>query len=399
MRCFLPADILLPHNCDLQKWSVIACDQYTSQPQYWDCVENFVADAPSTLHMFFPESRLHSITDDKIAQYQKNMKNCLDTGILQTFLNSYIYVERTLKNGVVRQGIVGMIDLEYYDYDPKENTKIFATEETVLQRVPPRVALRKEAELEFSHTVMFCNDPSCTLIESVRQKCDTLRKLYDFNLMYDGGNVRGYLLDGENAKQFSQAIDAYELTQPYLVGDGNHSLVTAKLCYESLKASDPCADWSNHPARYAMVELENIHSSAMVFEPIYRILVCSDPEQFISAFCKLDDPNGAPVNWVLGDREGTVRLATGGNILLIEKLQEFLDDWIQREGGAIDYIHGSNAVRELAKQKDTVGFILPDFNKCILFPYILSGKVMPRKTFSIGHADEKRYYLEGRRIK
>lgn len=399
MSYFSPADLLLPQNCDLQKWAVIACDQYTSQPEYWRNVEKFVADAPSTLHMFFSEAQLNEITDDKLAEYQKNMLAYLQDSTMHCYPNSYIYVERTLKNGKIRQGVVGVLDLEFYDYKPKPDTKIFATEQTVLQRVPPRVALRKDSSMEFSHTVVFCNDASCTLIESVGKVRNSLKKLYDFDLMCDGGNIRGYLLDGIQAEAFSQAISAYEAQNAYLVGDGNHSLVTAKLSYEALKATNPSADWSKHPARYAMVELENIYSDAMVFEPIYRILVCNDPEQFIADFVKLDDPSGAPVNWVNGEKEGIVHIPVAENTLLIEHLQKILDEWTGKNGGEVDYIHGAQTVRELAQRPDTVGFILPDFNKCILYPYVLSGKVMPRKTFSIGHATEKRYYLEGRKIK
>lgn len=399
MNCFSPADFLLPQNSDLQKWAVIACDQYTSQPDYWKAVEAFVSTAPSTLHMFFPEAQLHTITDDKLRTYQNYMLQYLNSNTMCAYPNSYIYVERTLKSGMIRKGIVGVVDLELYDYDPKPKTKVFATEATVLQRVPPRVALRKDAALEFSHTVMFCNDPSQSLIESVSSKRNSLKKLYDFDLMFDGGHIRGYLLDGNHAEAFSRAVSAYEAQNAYLVGDGNHSLVTAKLSYEALKATDPSADWSNHPARYAMVELENIHSDAMVFEPIYRILVCDEPERFLSEFAKLDDPRGAPITWVVGEKEGTVHIPVMENKLLIEHLQAILDDWTNKNGGDVDYIHGAHTVRELAQRPNTVGFILPDFNKCILFPYILSGKVMPRKTFSIGQATEKRYYLEGRKIK
>ena len=399
MNYFSSADILLPVNCDLQKWAVTACDQYTSQPEYWHSVRHYVGDAPSTLHMFFPEAELSNVNDTLLHTYRNKMLQYMECNILQEYKNCFVYVERTLANGSIRQGIVGKVDLEFYDYDPKTETKIYATEETVLQRVPPRVALRNGAALEFSHTVMFCDDPECTLIESVGSKRDTLRKLYDFDLMCNGGHICGYLLEGIAAEDFSNAIFAYESQKPYLVGDGNHSLVTAKLSYEALKATDPMADWSNHPARFAMVELENIHSPAMVFEPIYRILLCSNPEGFIKEFEKMDDPMGMPITWVVGNQEGTVRIRKDDSKLLIEHLQQILDAWVEQNDGEIDYIHGVDTVRELSHKAGTVGFILPNFNKSILFPYVLSGKVMPRKTFSIGQAKEKRYYLEGRKIK
>lgn len=399
MSFFLPANILLPAHCDLQKWAVTACDQYTSQPEYWQNVKDYIGEAPSTLHMFFPEAELASVTDSKLDAYRSNMLYYLNNSILQEYSNSFVYVERTLADGSIRQGIVGMIDLEVYDYEPKVKTKIFATEETVLQRVPPRVALRKNASLEFSHTVMFCNDPSCTLIEPVGTRRHNLEKLYEFDLMCNGGHICGYLLNGSQADAFVDAISVYESTNPYLVGDGNHSLVTAKLSYEALKATDPTMDWSQHPARYAMVELENIHSPAMVFEPIYRILICNEPEKFAEAFKNLDAPNGTPVTWIIGKQNGIVHVPCDDNKLIIEHLQQFLDQWIADNGGEVDYIHGADTVRVLAQKSNTIGFIVPDFDKSILFPYILSGRVMPRKTFSIGQAIEKRYYLEGRKIK
>lgn len=399
MNCFSSADILLPVNCDMKKWAVIACDQYTSQPDYWHCVDSYVLDAPSTLRVFFPEAKLHTITEAHYNAYWQTMEQYLKDNIFHSYTNSYIYVERTLQNGCVRRGVVGVVDLERYDYNPKSDTKIFATEATVLQRVPPRVALRKNAALEFSHTVVFCDDPDYNIIDSIAAIRDQLMELYDFELMYDGGRIRGYLLDGENAANFSELISHYETNHSYLVGDGNHSLVTSKLAYESLKASDPNKDWLSHPARYAMVELENIHSPAMEFESIYRIVTCEDPERLIQNFSKLDTPSGESITWVIGEQEGSVRIPVKDGVLIIEALQQFLDNWIDSNGGDIDYIHGKEAVRTLAQNPKTVGFILPDFNKSMLFPYVLTGNVMPRKSFSIGKAQEKRYYLEGRKIK
>ena len=308
-------------------------------------------------------------------------------------------MERTLVNGQIRSGVVGVVDLEYYDYDPKSNTKIFATEATVLQRVPPRVALRKNASLEFSHTVVFCDDRDCEIIESVTELRDQLPVLYDFDLMCDGGHITGYLLQGEYARDFERRIERYESQNAYLVGDGNHSLVTAKLCYEALKESNPQADFSKHPARYGMIELENIHSSAMLFEPIYRIAVTENTSDLISELQTLDYPNGTPITWICGQHEGIVNITLEEGELPMEALQRFLDRWMEKNPCSIDYIHGANTVRELAQKPDTIGFLVPDIEKTILFPYILSGKVMPKKTFSIGHATEKRYYLEGRKIK
>lgn len=396
---FRASDILLPKECAYSKWAVIACDQHTAEPEYWENVRRYIGNAPSTLDMFFPEADISKISGKIFEQYSSNMRTYMNRDFFRAYPDSYVYVERTLRNGAIRQGIVGVIDLEYYDYAPKTTTKIFATEATVLQRVPPRIALRKIADLEFSHTVMFCDDKARSLIEPVGGKRDQLEKLYDFDLMMDGGHISGYLLQGDNAADFARRVAAYEAENPYLIGDGNHSLVTAKLTYEALKETNPEADWEHHPARYAMVELENIHSEAMIFEPIYRIAVCDDPGAIIQAFTDLDTAQGIPITWIHGDREGCVNLAAEAGELPVEALQRFLDRWMETNNGSVDYIHGKETVRKLAQEQGTVGFLLPELDKSILFPYILSGKVMPKKTFSIGHAEEKRYYLEGRKIK
>ena len=399
MNHFRAADILLPKSCEYDKWAVIACDQHTSEPEYWENVRKYINGSPSTLEMFFPEAELSKVSTAVFEQCSKQMETYLKEDFFQVFPSSYIYVERTLAGGDIRQGIVGMIDLAHYDYAPKEDTRIFATEATVLQRVPPRISLRKIADLEFAHTVMFCDDANYSIVEPIARMRDQLVKLYDFDLMYDGGHISGYLIDKEKSAELESAIAQYETEHPYLVGDGNHALVTAKLTYQSLKEDHAEWDWENHSARFAMVELENIHSSAMVFEPIYRIARCGCPKEMVEAFQKLDSDEGVPVNWILGEKEGCVKLALQEGELPIEALQRFLDRWMETDNGSIDYIHGTDTVRKLAQEAGTVGFLVPEFDKGILFPYILSGKVMPKKTFSIGRAEEKRYYLEGRRIR
>ena len=258
--------------------------------------------------------------------------------------------------------------------------------------------LRKTAPLEFSHTVMFCDDPKHRIIESVAEFSQTFPVLYDFDLMENGGHITGYLVSGDDVQRLSNVISDYERENVYLVGDGNHSLVTAKLVFESKKREYPHIDWASHPARYAMVELENIHSPAMVFESIYRISICDDPDEMIRQLQQEDVSCGAEVKWYHGDREGTVHLPLAEGELPIEALQRFLENWINTNGGSIDYIHGKQTVQDLARNPGVIGYLVPDMEKEMLFPYILSGKVMPKKTFSIGHANEKRYYLEGRKI-
>ena len=396
---FTSGNFLIPASSSFESWAVIACDQYTSDPEYWQNVRRNVAGAPSTLHMIIPEAELHMSGNDVTQKVCDTMDTYLNSGVFKEYPNAYVYVERTLLDGSVRQGIVGMVDLDTYDYDPKENTRIFATEQTVLQRVPPRVAVRREASLEFSHVVMFCDDPEMTLIEAVGSKKSQLPLIYDFDLMAGGGHLSGWLLDGKAAEVFEKAVSVYEANHAYLVGDGNHSLVTAKLCYEEFKKKNPVETWAASPACYAMVELENIHSDAMAFEPIYRVVTCADPNKLVSDLQVLDSVSGVPVTWIIGEKEGVVRIPVEEGKLPIEALQVFLDGWVADNRAEIDYIHGEDSTRDLAKRDGNVGLLVPDLGKQILFPYVLSGKVMPRKNFSIGHAAEKRYYLEGRKNK
>ena len=398
-KIFCAGDLLIPKNSNIRKWSVIACDQFTSDPTYWENVRAEVGSAPSTLHMIIPEAELHTAGEDNTRKICNNMDAYLTSEVFQEYKNSYVYLERTLIDGSIRQGIVGVVDLDAYDYDPKDDTRIFATEQTVLQRVPPRVAVRKLASLEFSHVVMFCDDSEKRLIEAVGNRKETLPQLYDFDLMAGGGHLAGWLLCGKDAEAFEEALADYEKGHNYLVGDGNHSLVTAKICYEEFKKNHPCEEWATTSARYAMVELENIHSDAMAFEPIYRVMTCDDTDKFITDLQNIDCGSGVPVTWIAGDKEGIVNIRVAEGTLPIESLQAFLDNWMKENPSEIDYIHGENSTRELAKKPGNIGLLVPDLGKQILFPYVLSGKVMPRKTFSIGHAEEKRYYLEGRKIK
>ncbi len=396
-RCFQSADLLLPKN-EFEKWAVIACDQHTSDISYWNSVRKLVADTPSTLNLILPEAELHLLSQERIDCINGVMGQYLADGILQTYANSYVYLERVLLDGSVRQGIVGVIDLECYDIDPKNNTKVFATEGTVPERLPPRIRIREAAPMELSHVVIFCDDKQGQLIETVAQKKEQLQKLYGFDLMTGGGRVDGWLVSGENAAAFDAALGNYEKDSIYLVGDGNHSLLTAKRCYEALKATKPREVWENSPARFAMVELENIHSPAMCFEPIYRVVDNTDAQGLVNAICGCSVEDGVPVDVIFGEEQIQVQLPVKENELIVGVLQNFIDNWMKEHGGSVDYIHGKDVVRKLAKNPNTVGFLLPDIDKAMLFPYIRSGNITPRKTFSIGHAAEKRYYLEGRKI-
>ncbi len=398
-KFFQPTDILIPRQCQMEKWAVIACDQFTSDLSYWQRVRDYVSDAPSTLHMILPEAELANATDATVAAINRYMEKCLANGIFQTYENAYIYVERTLANGSVRQGVIGVVDLEEYHYDPAMHPNICATEMTVLERIPPRVAVRKDAPVEFTHVLLLCDDVTRTIIEPLREEKSNLPKLYEFDLMENGGRIAAWLLQGEDARKFDKKLDAYEQKNTYLVGDGNHSLVTAKTCYENIKNATQEDAYACHPARYALVELGNVHSSSLAFEPIHRILTNVNAEKLLQDLQSICSDTGEEVKWFCGNHSGSVRVNTPEGELTVGVLQDFLDKWLQENSGEIDYIHGDDAVKSLATQEMAVGFLLPAMQKYMLFPFVKGGRTLPRKTFSMGHGFEKRYYLEGRKIK
>lgn len=412
MNIFCSADILLPRGVDMEKWAVIACDQFTSDPAYWQRVAAFAGTSPSTLRLILPEAELGSDKEaEKVRKINETMEHYLDSGLFERYADSYVYVERTLQNGSVRRGLVGMVDLEAYDYHPGSQSAIRATERTVLERIPPRQRVRREAPMELPHVLMLCDDKEKTLVEPVAAEKDSFPLLYDFDLMEQGGRIRGYLVQGNAARDFDRRLETYAAGAGekyadlngapvvFAVGDGNHSLATAKSCYEELKAQNPGVDLSAHPARYALVELENIHDPAQAFEPIHRIVVDTEPKAMLKALEPWCAPGGHPVTWVSGKKHGMIYLDAKRSPLAVGVLQTFLDGYLQGNPGKIDYIHGEDAVSDLAGEENAIGFLLPGMEKGDLFRGVVADGVLPRKTFSMGHAREKRYYLEGRKIK
>ncbi len=413
MKIFMSADILLPNTDAMDKWAVIACDQFTSDRAYWNRVRQKAENAPSTINLILPEAELGTEQEEKhIAHINRTMLDYMDTDVFHEYKDSYIYVERTLEDGSVRKGLVGMVDLETYDFSVGSVSAIRATEKTVVERIPPRMRVRRDATVELPHILMLCDDHDKTLIEPLAEVRDNLRKLYDFDLMEDGGHITGWLVDGETANQFDARLDAYVSTvdqkyegldgvpMVFAVGDGNHSLATAKSCYEELKKLHPEMDLSAHPARYALVELENIHDEAQKFEPIHRVIFNTDPQKLLDtlkreACCE----DGYAVRWYIGGQSGTIYLDKAKSELAVGVLQNFLDEYLQTNAGEIDYIHDDDALIELAQKPESVGFLLPGMEKSQLFRGVIADGALPRKTFSMGHAREKRYYLEGRKIK
>lgn len=410
MNTFKRADILLPNTDDLSKWAVIACDQFTSQPEYWERVNKIVGDAVSSLRLVLPEVELEGLTDARIAEINAAMADYLNNEIFKELKNAYVYVERTLLNGSVRCGVVGAVDLEAYDYSAGATSDVRATEKTVVERIPPRKRIRQNAPIELPHVLLLCNDEDKMLIESLAALKETLPKLYDFELMESGGHITGWLVQGEAADAFDRKLDEYAASAPakysdldgtpllFAVGDGNHSLATAKACYEDLKNSSD-DDLSNHPARYALVELGNIHDESLEFEAIHRIIKNTDPYAMLNAIRETLGEGNCPIEWVAGNKQGTIMLPQKPGELPVGILQAFLDDYLKDHAGVIDYIHGDDTLRSLASEADSIGFILPAMEKSELFRGIVAGGVLPRKTFSMGHAEEKRYYLEARKIK
>lgn len=412
MKLFGPADILLPKSADMHRWAVIACDQFTSDTAYWQRVADTVGDSQSTLHMILPEAHLGAADEAAIVkEINTTMERYLEDDVFATYVNAYIYVERTLLNGTVRPGLIGAVDLEEYNYNMGSVSAVRATEKTVLERIPPRQRVRKDAGIEFPHVLMLCDDDKKQLIEPIAAIKAQLPLVYDFDLMEGGGHISGWLVEGQVAADFDARLQAYIEAVPakyadldgapvtLAVGDGNHSLATAKSCYEALKQANPSLDLSSHPARYALVELENIHDDSQVFEPIHRILFHVDGKKLLQDMQAICAEGGYAVEYVMGAERGTLYLDKAKGELAVAVLQEFLDQWMQANPCEIDYIHGDDEVAELAQKENAIGFLLPSMEKHQLFRGVISGGVLPRKTFSMGHAREKRYYLEGRRIK
>lgn len=412
-NCFLPADILVPEVDDMSKWAVIACDQFSSQPAYWDSVRKTAGDAPSTINLILPEAELGTEQEAAhTAKINENMASYMASGIFKTYENSLVYVERTLENGSIRKGLMGMVDLDAYDYSAGSTSAIRATEKTVVERIPPRMRVRRDAPIELPHILMLADDHDKVLIEPIEAVKDSLPKLYDFDLMEGGGHIAGWLVSGDAVEAFNQRLSRYSETidQKYVglagvpmvfaVGDGNHSLATAKSCYEELKKQNPGQDLLDHPARYALVELENIHDDAQAFEPIHRVIVNTDPKKLLETLAQdACAAGGFPAKWFIGNESGTIYLDKGKSQLAVGVLQPFLDAYLQDNPGEIDYIHGDKDLQELAAQPNAIGILLPAMEKSQLFRGVIADGILPRKTFSMGHAREKRYYLEGRKIK
>jgi hypothetical protein len=385
----------------MTKWSVVACDQFSSDRDYWERVKSFVGGAPSTLKLIVPEAYLSDgDTEERAAGIAREMDCYLDCGVFRTLESSCVYVERTLESGAVRRGIVGVLDLEKYDYTPGSRTAIRASEGTIVSRLPARIRVRRSAKLELPHIMALINDRARTVIEPLEWA--DLPVLYDFDLMEGGGHICGRLVAGEAAEKVTAALEALAASSDVqvIMGDGNHSLAAAKGYWDEIKESLPPAERETHPARFALVELNNVYDPAIEFEAIHRAVFGVDAEAFAEAFCTalVSDAGTWPLRCRTagGDVSFKAEADTIGG--LIGRVQDFIDGYLSENGGEVDYIHGEAEVLGLGERENAVGIVLPAMGKGDFFATVESGGAFPRKSFSIGHAREKRYYLECRRI-
>lgn len=433
--------ILLPRaGVDMTKWAVVACDQYTSQPDYWADVKTLAKGCPSTLNVVFPEVFLEDGDgESRIAGINAAMESYLDEGVLEEQAPGFILLDRKTSHAASRRGLIVALDLEKYDYKVGSQSLIRATEGTIQDRLPPRVKIRENAKIEFPHIMVLIDDPERTVIEPLFEK--ELDAVYDFELMADGGHIKGWKIDAE--KDITAIADALRAlgtqevfnekynvsdkgTLLFAMGDGNHSLATAKNIWEGLKtdAENP-ASVMNHPARYALVELMNVHDEGLEFEPIHRVIFDIDAQDLKTELNRFFESEGSfvsietfdnleatkerlaalagtegehLVSYVTESEFGIVRLSTPVRNLEVGNLQAFIDAYLEGKNSIVDYIHGEDVVVDLGSKAGNIGFFLPTIGKSDLFKTVVLDGALPRKTFSMGEAEEKRFYLEARRI-
>lgn len=425
-----PKIVLPVPGTDMEKWAVIACDQYTSEPEYWEKVATLTGGNASSLKLIFPEAYLGSTEEEKIIKnINTTMKTYLEAGVLTEYEDACIYLERETESVPSRKGLVIALDLEKYDYRPGSKSLIRASEETIVERLPPRIKIRENAALELPHILVLIDDPERGVIEPLAEKTDDMKKVYDTDLMLGGGHIKGYRIDSHEI--FSDILSGLEaLADPerfekrygskdvflYAVGDGNHSLATAKAVWDKTKERlGDSPELAGHPARWALVELINIYDEGLRVESIHRTVFNIDPSDLLSEICSA----GCSRSSVSGPEDLRQRLRNSGEetvvgyrsgdewgilikdekVLAASFLQSFLDSYLQtKQAAGIDYIHGWKSAENLAGEDKNISFFLPPIDKSLLFPTIINKGVLPRKAFSLGEASEKRYYVEARKI-
>jgi len=426
--------ILMPRkDIDLHKWAVVACDQYTSEPEYWSSVAQEVGSAPSTLNLIFPEVYLEDgDKDQRIERINAAMEEYLSQGVLEDQGQAFFLVQRHTPDASPRWGLMAALDLEQYDFSKDSTSLIRATEGTILDRIPPRKQIRNNASIELPHIMVLIDDPEKTVIEPCAADTGSFEKVYDFDLMKNGGHITGYKILDENSLQ--RIADAmHKLANPeafakkygaedvllFAMGDGNHSLATAKAVWEDIKQGHSGdKDVMQHPARWALVEIENIYDDGLVFEPIHRVLFNSDFNQFSSELEKIgsveftalsstdevmtrvtSDHTQHIIGYVDAERTGVFTVKNPNSTIAAGTAQEAIDALVQLEATSVDYIHGQGSTETLGRKKGNIGLFLPALDKSDFFRTVIHDGALPRKTFSMGEANEKRYYVESRKIK
>lgn len=422
-QCFAPARILLPApGTPLDPWACIAVDQFTSQPDYWQKAEALAKDKPSTLHIVLPEAYLGTAEEEpRLAAIRRTMAD-YRRSLLTRVVNGFVYLERTQMDGTVRQGLVGMVDLEAYSFEKNATPAIRPSENTVVERIPPRLRVRRGAELETPHVMLLADDEDCTLIEPIGREKSRLPLLYDGELMLGGGHLTGWAVeDPALIAQIEQAVAGlgdparYAARWPeaagqppmtLAVGDGNHSLATAKAYWEERKQTLTPAQQETDPARWCLVEVCNVHSPAIEIEPIHRVLFGIGEDEVLAKLqswaagrgIRLGDGGEQCFTLVSPEGERTIGMSGALEPLTVGTAEAFVGALLADcPDASVDYVHGEDAVRQLAA-RGAVGMLMPGLQKADLFRGVVLGGVLPRKTFSMGHAEEKRYYNECRSL-
>ncbi|MFY9262483.1 MAG: DUF1015 domain-containing protein [Actinomycetaceae bacterium] len=423
----VPTLLVPKKGVDLNKWSVVACDQFTSQPEYWEAADEFVGDAPSALRLVYPEAYLGEADPQaRIDSINATMQQYVDNDLFDIHENTMFLVRRTMAKGHGRWGLILALDLEHYSWEPDSTTLIRATEGTILDRIPPRKVIRQNAALELPHIMVLIDDPDATVIEPLAAKRDSLPEVYDTDLMLDGGHVQAWAItDDADLDQIADALTGlYKKLDPanpllFAMGDGNHSLATAKSIWMDVRETIDESEWEGHPARYCLVELENIFDDGLTFEAIHRVMFNTKRADFEAELAKhcasFDVTEVADLDAMLealetmpgqtfgyGDADGlAVYTVNAPEVVLAAATLQRVIDAMLADGTCpeVDYIHGDEVTLELGQRPGNLGFLLSPISKDTFFASMIADGVLPRKTFSMGDAEEKRYYMEARRIK
>lgn len=399
-----PAVLLPAKNVDLTQWATIACDQFCAEPEYWEKLEKLVDGAPSTLRLVLPEIKLNGHLDKQVRGINAAMRDYLSRGLLEE-REGMVLIERTVSGGKKRVGLLLMLDIEAYDWK-RVSVPIRATEDTIMSRLPARQEIRKNAMIELPHALVLIDDCRKEIIESLYARREEMEKLYDFELNMGGGRIAGYAVPDaeETLKKLAALLDPALQTCKYgwdagilfAIGDGNHSFAAAKCMWEEIKAGLTPEEIKTHPARYILAEIVNIYGESMDFQPIHRFIKTAYPERFIKALTE-SMTGGGKLKLITPEGDRTVAVAADPAVA-IKEIQTFLELYARRGKAKIEYVHSTGHLREVVERSGGVGICMPIFPSDKLFDYVVNVGNLPKKAFSIGEAEDKRYYLEARKI-